>query len=81
MNNKRKNYSDNIDCNNTSNKKICYKIDNKRKNDFDGKDCNKKIKIHQNEHKDEHKDFNCYDFDMNYNRFHNENISYENYIK
>jgi hypothetical protein len=77
MNNKRKKNVDEKDCNNTINKKICYKIDNKRKNDFDKKDCNKKIKSHH----EECKDYNCYDFYMNYNRFHNGNISYKNYIK
>jgi len=76
MNNKRKNDFNKKD-NNTINKKICYKIDNKRKNDFDEKDCNKKIKTYQ----EECKDYNCYDFDMNYNRIYNENISYGNYIK
>jgi len=38
---------------------------------------NKKIKIHN----EECEDYNCYNFDMNYNRIYNENISYDNYIK
>jgi hypothetical protein len=85
----------NIDCDNSTNKKICYslislekykkdkedkevdKSFNKRKNIFYEIDNNKKIKTYH----EEHEDYNCYDFDMNYNKFYNGNISYENYIK
>jgi hypothetical protein len=85
----------NIDYDNTIHKKICYpliglekykkdkevdKSFNKRKNIFDKIDNNKKIKTYNQEHED-HEDYNCYDFDINYNRFYNGNISYENYIK
>ena len=75
----------NIDYDNTMKKKICYSLTglekdksfNKRKNISDEIDNNKKIKT---EH-EKHDDFNCYDFDMNYNQIYNKNISYKNYIK